>query len=119
MSEKKQRAHIFYLEDMLDAMHRISEYLEGYVYDDFINDQKTVDAVVRNFEIIGEAAKNVPENIRRRQPDVPWAEMYVMRNIVSHQYFGIDYGIIWDVAVNHLPENRRQVQRLLDELIDR
>ena len=95
-------------------MSRIFEYIEGYSFDQFKKDYKTVDAVVRNFEIIGEAANKVPQNIKEKYSDVPWSEMYLLRNKVSHEYFGIDYEIIWDVITNHLPSNRNQIQKILD-----
>ena len=60
----------------------------------FERDTKTIDAVIRNFEIIGEAAKNIPSEIKEKHTEVPWAEMYLLRNKVSHEYFGIDYEII-------------------------
>ena len=97
-------------------MTRIAEYLEGYTFEQFKKDNKTVDAVIRNFEIIGEAAKNLPGHIKDNNPDLPWDEMYLLRNKVSHEYFGIDYEIIWDVCVNHLPENRKQIQSIIDSL---
>ena len=89
-----------YLEDILGAIIRISEYIEGYTYAEFKKNFKTVDAVIRNFEIPGEAAKNLPEPIKEKYPEVPWSEMYLLRNKVSHEYFGVDYEIIWDVALN-------------------
>ena len=84
-----------YLEDLLLAMNRIAEYIEGMSFIDFKRDYKTVDAVIRNFEIIGEAAKNTPAEIKEKHTEVPWAEMYLLRNKVSHEYFGIDYGGKW------------------------
>jgi uncharacterized protein with HEPN domain len=105
-----------YLQDLLVAMTRIAEYIEGYTFDQFKKDSKTVDAVIRNFEIIGEAAKNLPGDIKESNPDIPWDEMYLLRNKVSHEYFGIDYEIIWDVCINHLPENRLQIQSIIDSL---
>ena len=105
-----------YLQDLLVAMTRIAEYLEGYDFDQFKKDYKTVDAVIRNFEIIGEAAKKLPDHIKESHPDLPWDEMYLLRNKVSHEYFGIDYEIIWDVCINHLPENRKQIQSILKNL---
>lgn len=104
-----------YLEDILTAINRISEYLDGYNFIDFKREYKTVDAVIRNFEVIGEAAKNLPQDIKEKYPEVPWAEMYLLRNKVSHEYFGIDYEIIWDVAINHLPENRSQIENILNK----
>ncbi|NVO20713.1 MAG: DUF86 domain-containing protein [Bacteroidetes bacterium] len=102
-----------YLEDLLLAMNRIGEYTEGLSFSVFKKDYKTVDAVIRNFEIIGEAAKNLSSEIKDKYPDVPWAEMYLMRNKISHEYFGIDYEIIWDVATNDLPENKKQIENIL------
>ena len=98
------------------AMSRIAEYIEGYDFDRFRKDYKTVDAVIRNFEVIGEAAKNLPDSLKEQNPDVPWDEMYLLRNRVSHEYFGIDYEIIWDVCLNHLPENKMQIQSILESL---
>jgi len=94
-------------------MKRIAEYIEGISFAGFKRDYKTVDAVIRNFEVIGEAAKNIPVEIRDKYPDVPWEEMYLLRNKVSHEYFGIDYEIIWDVALNYLPENQKQIEHIL------
>ena len=105
-----------YLQDIMVAMTRIAEYLEGYTFDQFKKDYKTVDAVIRNFEIIGEASRKLPDHIKDNNPDLPWDEMYLLRNKVSHEYFGIDYEIIWDVCINHLPENRRQIQSIINNL---
>jgi uncharacterized protein with HEPN domain len=105
-----------YLQDILVAMTRIAEYLEGYTFNQFKKDYKTVDAVIRNFEIIGEASRKLPDHIKENNPDLPWDEMYLLRNKVSHEYFGIDYEIIWDVCINHLPENRKQIQSILKNL---
>ncbi len=102
-----------YLEDIQLAMSRIAEYVEGYDFNRFKKDYKTVDAVIRNFEIIGEASRTLDDEIKNKYPDVPWKEMYYLRNRVSHEYFGVDYEIIWDVAVNHLPNNKLQIDAIL------
>ena len=102
-----------YLEDMQLAMSRIAEYVQGYDFKRFKKDFKTVDAVIRNFEIIGEASRNLDDNIKIKYPEVPWKEMYYLRNRVSHEYFGVDYEIIWDVAVNALPANKLQIDTIL------
>ena len=102
-----------YLEDLLNAMTRILEYIDGYTFTTFKKDYKTVDAVIRNFEIIGEASKNIPRELKEKYPEVPWSEMYLLRNKVSHEYFGIDYEIIWDIASNYLTENKSQVETIL------
>lgn len=102
-----------YLEDILLAINRIAEYIETLSSADFSRDYKTVDAVIRNFEIIGEASKSLPAEIKAKYSEVPWTEMYLLRNKISHEYFGIDYEIIWDVASNYLPGNRKQIEDIL------
>ena len=104
-----------YLEDILLAMDRIEEYTKGLIFIEFKRDYKTVDAVIRNFEVIGEASKNINPKIKERYSNVPWDEMYLLRNKVSHEYFGIDYEIIWDIALNYLPENKKQIDQILRE----
>lgn len=104
-----------YLEDILIAINRIEEYIDDRMFIDFKRDYKTVDAVIRNFEIIGEAAKNLPKEFKEKYPEVPWEEMYLLRNKVSHEYFGIDYEIIWDLAINYLPENKSQIENILNK----
>ncbi|HOY50352.1 MAG TPA: DUF86 domain-containing protein [Prolixibacteraceae bacterium] len=96
-------------------MSRIAEYIEGLDFDHFKKDYKTVDAVVRNFEIIGEASKNLDDRIKDKYPEVPWKEMYYLRNKTSHEYFGIDYEIIWDVASNHLPVNKLHIDQIINK----
>lgn len=102
-----------YLEDLVLAMAKIEMYIENLNFDEFQNDSKTIDAVIRNFEVIGEASKNLPEEIKNKYADVPWAEMYALRNKVSHEYFGVDNDIIWDVASNYLPNNKLQIERII------
>jgi uncharacterized protein with HEPN domain len=110
--KEKDRSYQMYLDDIILAIDRIFEYMQGYDFISFKRDYKTVDAVIRNFEIIGEAAKNVPAEIREQYSDVPWNEMYSLRNRISHAYFGIDYEIIWDIIVNYLPFNREQIVKI-------
>ncbi len=97
------------------AMERIAEYIHGYSFIIFKQDYKTVDAVIRNFEVIGEASKNLPKEFKDRYPEIPWSEMYLLRNKISHEYFGIDYEIIWDVASNYLPENKLQIEVIIEK----
>ena len=105
-----------YFNDILTAIERIMEYTESYDYKRFLHDYKTVDAVIRNFEIIGEAVKNIPEEIKTLYPNVPWDEMYSLRNRIAHTYFGIDYEIIWDIISNYLPENKLQIETISKEI---
>ena len=113
--KRENRTYRMYLEDILTAINRISGYIESYTFIEFKRDCKTVDAVIRNFEIIGEASKNLPKRIKEKYSEVPWAEMYLLRNKVSHAYFGVDYEIIWDVATNYLPNNKSQIEDILNK----
>jgi uncharacterized protein with HEPN domain len=115
--KKEDRTYKMYLDDILLAINRISEYTDGYTFTSFKKDYKTVDAVIRNFEIIGEASKNLSSEIKLRYDKIPWSEMYLLRNKVSHEYFGVDYEIIWDIAKNYLPENKNQIEEILKEII--
>jgi uncharacterized protein with HEPN domain len=92
---KVGRTYKMYLDDMYLSMERIAEYIDNLTFIQFKQDYKTVDAVIRNFEIIGEASKNLPDNFKEEYSEVPWSEMYLLRNKVSHEYFGVDYEIIW------------------------
>ena len=78
------------IEDMLDSAHAIEEFVEGLDFDGFRNDRKTVDAVVRNIEVIGEAARYVPETVRGQLTDIPWTDVIGMRSVLIHEYFGVD-----------------------------
>lgn len=109
------RDHITYLEDMHTSMERVIEYIADHSFNTFRNDQKTVDAVIRNFEIIGEDSKNVPDHLKEKYQTLPWEEMYRLRNKASHEYFGIDFEIIWDIANHHLPKNLRTLESILEK----
>jgi uncharacterized protein with HEPN domain len=109
---KEKRTYKIYFDDILTSIERILEYTQGYDFLKFKHDYKTVDAVIRNFEIIGEATKNLPNEIKEQHPHVPWNEMYSLRNRISHAYFGIDYEIIWDIITNYLPENKSQIEKI-------
>ncbi|MDX2195530.1 MAG: HepT-like ribonuclease domain-containing protein [Cytophagales bacterium] len=87
----------------------------GLDFQNFKWDYKTVDAVIRNFEIIGEATKNLPMAIKDNYTLIPWEEMYRLRNRISHEYFGIDYEIIWDIAKRHLPQNYKDIKTVLEQ----
>ncbi len=115
--KKESRTYLMYLEDMMLAMDRIAEYIEGYSFIKFKQDYKTVDAVIRNFEVIGEASKNLPKEFKDSYTEIPWSEMYLLRNKVSHEYFGIDYEIIWDIASNYLPQNRKELAIIINNEI--
>jgi uncharacterized protein with HEPN domain len=111
-----KRKFSLYLDDILTSMLRITEYIEGKDYKAFKQSYMVVDAVVRNFEIIGEATKNIPEEVQLKYPEIPWRKMIGLRNLISHEYFGIDYDLLWEIATVSLPKNITDLQRIIDAL---
>ena len=100
--------------DILDAIGAIQAYTVGTDYPAFAHDRKTIDAVLRNIAIVGEAASRIPEEIQLASPDVPWADMRDMRNVVIHEYFGINTQILWDTIQTDLPPLVAPIQALLN-----
>jgi uncharacterized protein with HEPN domain len=91
---KKERNWKLFIMDMLESINKIEKYIEGLNYEQFIRDEKTKDAVVRNLEIIGEAANQISKEIQQKFSNVPWAQIIAMRNRMIHGYFAIDYRIV-------------------------
>ena len=83
--------------DILESCHKILQYTEGLTYDDFLKDSRTIDAVIRNFEIIGEAANRLPEEFKEKYPLIDWHRIRGFRNRIVHDYMGIDFGIVWEI----------------------
>jgi uncharacterized protein with HEPN domain len=110
-----ERNYILYLEDMLLSMTRIKEYIEDFDFKRFKLNYMVVDAVIRNFEVIGEASKNIPAEIKEKYPEIPWKKMYGLRNLISHEYFGIDYEMLWEIAKNNLPENQTDLEKIIKQ----
>jgi uncharacterized protein with HEPN domain len=93
-----------WLTDIREACARVTEYVADMSYDAFVNDRKTLDAVVRNLEVIGEAVKQLPEEFRAAHTTIPWRKIAGLRDILAHAYFGIDEQIIWDVVMTKVPD---------------
>lgn len=110
-----QRDYRAYLEDILEAAGAAREFVAGMGKDELAKDRRTRDAVVRNLEIIGEAAKKLPVQTRRDHPEVEWKKITGLRDILVHDYFGIDIDIVWDVVQNKPPVLTEQVRRILNE----
>ena len=102
------------LKDMREAVRRIKAYTETLSYDDFMVDTKTQDAVVRNLEIIGEAAKAVSAELRASHPGMPWKGMAGARDRLIHHYFGINLDIVWDIITIELPILQEQIEAILE-----
>lgn len=103
-----------YLEDILKSAAKISRYTAGMSFEDFLADERTLDAVVRNLEIIGSAAKNVPPEVRERYRDIEWRKIAGLRDILSHTYFKVSEAILWDVVQNGVPPLAEKVLQILE-----
>ncbi|MEK7397137.1 MAG: DUF86 domain-containing protein [Candidatus Poribacteria bacterium] len=99
-----KRVYLDFINDINDEILNIEEFVDSLSYEDFIGDKKTLHAVIRCFEVIGEAVKNIPTEIRNEYPDIPWKEMAGMRDKLIHEYFGIDYEILWKTIKHIIPE---------------
>lgn len=98
-----KRDDILLLQDIYDAGAKILKYTDGLSFDDFLKDEKTIDAVIRNFEIIGEASGRLSEQITAQYTGVDWRRMKHFRNLLIHHYFGINYRIVYSVIEDYLP----------------
>lgn len=105
-----------YIKDILKNMDKAGRFIKDITYEDFASDEKTNYAVVRCVEIIGEAAKNIPENIRRKYPDIPWKKMAGMRDKISHFYFGIDMKKVWLAVKRDIPKIKPQIRKILKDI---
>ncbi|KPK99696.1 MAG: hypothetical protein AMJ91_06780 [candidate division Zixibacteria bacterium SM23_73_3] len=110
------RKYKAYLKDILEAVRKIEKYTENICVVDFAKDELIQDGVVRNLEIIGEAVKNIPEDIKSTRSQVEWKKIAGLRDILIHGYFGIDVDIVWDVVKNKIPELKQKILEILSEI---
>jgi uncharacterized protein with HEPN domain len=92
-----------YFADILDSCNAIAEFVEGLSYEEFRNDRKTYSAVIREFEIIGEAVGKLPGDLKSKRPEVEWQDIKDFRNLLAHEYFGVDLEIVWRIIKDDLP----------------
>ena len=109
------RDHRLYLDDIMEAIVKIRHYMAGIDYNTFTKDTKTQDAVIRNLEIIGEAAGRLPEPVRASAPEIEWKKIVGLRNILAHEYFGVSLPVVWDVVQSKLSLLETSCLKLLNQ----
>jgi uncharacterized protein with HEPN domain len=102
-----------YLSDITNALDEIEEFTKDMSYEAFAADRKTINAVIRSLEVLGEATKHIPAAVRKKHPDIPWKNMAAMRDVLIHNYMGVDLKTVWKVAKERLPE----LKPLLEDLM--
>ncbi|WP_298817048.1 HepT-like ribonuclease domain-containing protein [Chloroflexus sp.] len=107
------RDYTLYLKDSLRAIESIEGFISGMDLETFQADDKTTSAVMRKLEIIGEAAKQIPDEIRQKHSQIPWKEMAGMRDKLIHFYFGVDYHLVWKAITERLPHVKREIEKTL------
>ena len=108
-----KRNNLLLLTDIIEAINNIEEYLTNLNADDFYNDKKTKDAVVRNLEIIGEASKQVTDDFKLKYPNVEWRETADLRNKIIHDYSGLDYVLLWEIIHLNIPSFKQKILQVI------
>jgi len=111
-----KRDYSVYLRDILQSFRNASQFVEELSYEKFITDRKTVSAVIRELEIVGEATKQIPTSIKKKNPNIPWSDMAGMRDKLIHFYFGVDMEIIWKTVKVRIPKLEPLIQDVLRDL---
>ncbi|AGK60039.1 hypothetical protein Asulf_00003 [Archaeoglobus sulfaticallidus PM70-1] len=112
-----KRTPELFVQDMLEAIEKIERYTSSIEdLEDFMREDMVVDAVLRNLEIIGEAAKNIPEDLRSKYGEIPWKRVVGLRNVVIHGYFAVDLEVVWVIVKRQLPELKEVLLKMMEEL---
>lgn len=109
------RASELLLKDILEAISAIERFVEGISFEDFMNNDEKSSAVIRKFEIIGEATKGLPEDLKDKHPEIPWKEMAGFRDKLIHFYFGVKYELVWQAIKKRLPRIKSLIQKILED----
>ena len=110
-----KREFLDYVEDIIGAMEDAMSFVEGMDYDDFAKDKRTIYAVIRALEVIGEAVKKIPNSVRKRHPEIPWKDMAGMRDKLIHEYFGVDLRRVWKTVKENIPNLKPLFERILKD----
>ncbi|MBI4811013.1 MAG: DUF86 domain-containing protein [Ignavibacteriales bacterium] len=110
------RELVDYIQDVIDATESGMKFVYGMEYDDFIQDDKTIFAVIRAIEVIGEAAKNISNDVRKRYPEIPWRNIVGMRDKLIHAYFGVDIKRVWKTIKEEIPPLKPIFEQMLRDL---
>lgn len=111
-----KRTYRDYILDILTSIQEIEEFVEGMNFEDFVEDRKTVNAVIRSLEVMGEAVKKIPSEIRKKYPEIPWKYIAGMRDKLIHEYHGVDLEIVWEVVEKEIPSLKPKFEKILEEL---
>jgi len=110
-----RRTSKVYLSDILEAIQNIEVYTKNMGFEDFRKSKMARDAVIRNLEIIGEAVKNIPDDIKSKHPEIAWGKVAGLRDRLIHRYFEVDLEILWDILKNELPDLKTKISSMLQE----
>ena len=111
----KKRVYLDYVQDMLESAKKARGFISGMTYDEFAGDEKTQFAVVRALEIVGEAAKKIPTDLRRTYSEIPWREIAGTRDKLIHDYIGVNLAVVWRTVKDDIPALIKQLENLLDD----